>query len=139
VTSTYSHCSRHVGQVSGGASLLTVLPHFWQARWFIGLASLGLLASVAGTVRIVEKRKHQRRLKLLEQERALEHERARIAHHRRRLVHGSPARVRERLLELAAQNEADELIVITITGDYATRLESYALLADAFGLGAAAA
>ena len=66
-------------------------------------------------------------------------ERARIAHHRRRLVHGSPARVRERLLELAAQNEADELIVITITGDYATRLESYALLADAFGLGAAAA
>ncbi len=34
---------------------------------------------MAGTVRIVEKRKHQRRLKLLEQERALEHERARIA------------------------------------------------------------
>jgi signal transduction histidine kinase len=58
---------------------LIVLPHFWQARWFIGLASVGLLVLVAGTVRIVEKRKHQRRLKLLEQERALEHERARIA------------------------------------------------------------
>ena len=63
-----------------GASLSVVVsPHLWQAWWFIGLASLGLLASVAGTVRIVEKRKHQRRLKLLEQERALEHERARIA------------------------------------------------------------
>jgi signal transduction histidine kinase len=55
------------------------LPHFWQARWVIGLASLGLLASVAGTVRILEKKKHQRRLRLLEQERTLEHERARIA------------------------------------------------------------
>jgi signal transduction histidine kinase len=58
---------------------LIVLPHFWQARWFIGLALVGLVAGVAGTVRIVERRKHQRRLKLLEQERALEHERARIA------------------------------------------------------------
>ena len=58
---------------------LIVLPHFWQAWWFLGLASLGLLASVGGAVRLVEKRKHQRRLKLLEQERALERERARIA------------------------------------------------------------
>ena len=64
---------------TGAGLLLIVSPHFWQARWFLGLASLALLASVAGAVRIVEKRKHQRRLKLLEQERALEHERARIA------------------------------------------------------------
>jgi signal transduction histidine kinase/ligand-binding sensor domain-containing protein len=63
-----------------GASVgLVVLPHFWQARWFLVLASVGLLGSVAGTVRLVERRKHQRRLKLLEQERTLEHERARIA------------------------------------------------------------
>ena len=63
-----------------GASVgLVVLPHFWQAWWFLGLASVGLLGSVAGTVRLVERRKHQRRLKLLEQERTLEHERARIA------------------------------------------------------------
>jgi signal transduction histidine kinase len=63
-----------------GASLsLVVMPHFWQAWWFLGLASVGLLAAVAGAVGIVEKRKHQRRLKLVEQERALEHERARIA------------------------------------------------------------
>lgn len=64
---------------AGASMSLIVSPHLWQAWWFIGLASLGLLAAVAGTVGIVEKKKHQRRLKLLEQERALEHERARIA------------------------------------------------------------
>lgn len=64
---------------AGASRVLVVLPRFWQAWWFIGLASLGLLALVGGAVRLVEKRKHQRRLKLLEQERALEHERARIA------------------------------------------------------------
>jgi len=63
-----------------GASLsLVVMRHWWQSWWFVGLPALGLMASVAGAVRITEKRKHQRRLKLLEQERALEHERARIA------------------------------------------------------------
>jgi signal transduction histidine kinase/ligand-binding sensor domain-containing protein len=63
-----------------GASLsLVVLRHWWQAWWFVGLPALGLMASVAGAVRMAEKRKHQRRLELLEQERALEHERARIA------------------------------------------------------------
>jgi ligand-binding sensor domain-containing protein/signal transduction histidine kinase len=64
---------------AGASVTLVVSPHLWQAWWFIGLAALGLLAAVAGAVRIVEKRKHQSRLKLLEQERALEHERARIA------------------------------------------------------------
>jgi len=64
---------------AGASIFLVVLPHFWQAWWFLGLASVGLLGSVAGTVRLVERRKHQRRLNTLEQERALEHERARIA------------------------------------------------------------
>jgi ligand-binding sensor domain-containing protein/signal transduction histidine kinase len=63
-----------------GASLfLVVLPHFWQARWFIVLTGVGVLGSVGGVVRIVERRKNQRRLKQMEQERALELERARIA------------------------------------------------------------
>ncbi|MDB6110401.1 MAG: two component regulator propeller/histidine kinase domain protein, partial [Pedosphaera sp.] len=63
-----------------GASLaMTVLPHFWQAWWFLGLAGLGLMSLVAGTVRVVEKGKAQRRLNHLEQERALQRERARIA------------------------------------------------------------
>jgi ligand-binding sensor domain-containing protein/signal transduction histidine kinase len=57
----------------------TVMRHFWQARWFLALMGLGLIGSVAGAVRIVEKRKHQRRLEHLEQERAVQRERARIA------------------------------------------------------------
>ncbi len=56
-----------------------VLRHFWQAWWFLTLAGLGLMVSVGGAVRIVVKRKLHRRLKLLEQERALERERTRIA------------------------------------------------------------
>jgi luciferase family oxidoreductase group 1 len=51
---------------------------------------------------------------------------------RARLVHGSPARCKERLLALAAQYSADELMIITITGSYETRLESYELLAEVF-------
>jgi signal transduction histidine kinase len=64
---------------AGAKLLVMVRPHFWQTWWFLGLASLGLLAAVAGTVRILEKRKHQQHLKRLEQEHALERERARIA------------------------------------------------------------
>jgi luciferase family oxidoreductase group 1 len=63
-----------------------------------------------------------------------EAEAARIAHSRRRVVLGAPATVKARLLALREQFEADELMVITITGDYRTRLESYALLAEAFDL-----
>jgi signal transduction histidine kinase/ligand-binding sensor domain-containing protein len=63
-----------------GASLgVVVLPHFWQAPWFLTLGAFGLLALVGGAGRLVGKRKHQRRLQHLEEERALERERARIA------------------------------------------------------------
>ena len=58
---------------------LIVMRHFWQTWWFISLSGLVLLVSVGGVVRIVEKRKIQLRLKHLEQERALERERTRIA------------------------------------------------------------
>jgi signal transduction histidine kinase/ligand-binding sensor domain-containing protein len=57
----------------------TVLPHFWQTWWFIGVAALSLVGSVSGVARLVEKRKLHRRLQDLEQERSLERERARIA------------------------------------------------------------
>jgi luciferase family oxidoreductase group 1 len=63
-----------------------------------------------------------------------EADRRRIAHHRRRVVLGTPETVRTRLLELQAAAEADELMIITITGDYDARLRSYELLASAFGL-----
>ncbi len=53
--------------------------YFWQSWWFIGLAGTGLLVGVGGSVRLVEKQKTKNRLKRLEQERALEQERTRIA------------------------------------------------------------
>ena len=63
-----------------------------------------------------------------------EADRRRIAHHRRRVVLGTPGEVRERLLEMRATFEADELMVITITGDYDSRMKSYELVAQAFDL-----
>lgn len=66
-----------------------------------------------------------------------EADRRRIAHHRRRVVLGEPAAVRDRLLELRERFQADELMAITITGDYGSRLKSYELLAAAFGLSGA--
>ena len=61
-------------------------------------------------------------------------DRRRIAHNRRRLVPGTPEMVRDRLLILKLEFEADELMVITITGDYDIRLKSYELLAGTFEL-----
>jgi ligand-binding sensor domain-containing protein/signal transduction histidine kinase len=64
----------------GGANLaLTVLPYFWQTWWFVGGGVLGMGIVGVGGVRVVEKRRLQQRLKRLEQERALERERTRIA------------------------------------------------------------
>jgi luciferase family oxidoreductase group 1 len=53
---------------------------------------------------------------------------------RARTVIGDPRRVRERLLQLRDQFDADELMILTITGDYASRLRSYELLAQEFEL-----
>lgn len=63
-----------------GATIgLTVSKYFWQTWWFIGLLSATLLVLVGAGVRFIVKRNLQRRLKHLEQERALERERTRIA------------------------------------------------------------
>ena len=64
--------------------------------------------------------------------RASPQERAYIEQQRARLVHGDPGEVREKLLELKEDFAADELMVITITGDYESRRTSYRLVAEAF-------
>jgi len=61
-------------------------------------------------------------------------DRRRIEHHKRRVVLGTPGEVQARLLELAGAYDADELMVITVIGDYDMRLRSYELVAEAFGL-----
>jgi len=60
-------------------------------------------------------------------------ERAYVEQQRARLVHGDPGEVREKLLALKEEFAADELMIITITGDYASRRESYRLVAEAMG------
>jgi luciferase family oxidoreductase group 1 len=47
---------------------------------------------------------------------------------------GTPEQVRTKLLALAERHGADELVVVTITYDFASRLRSYELLAGAFAL-----
>ena len=61
-------------------------------------------------------------------------EKARIQWHRARSVIGTPDKVCARLQEIQQQFAADELMVITVTGDYASRLRSYELLAQAWRL-----
>lgn len=63
-----------------GASIAVIItPPFWATWWFRAFAFVGVLVSVGGTIRYVEKRKLMRRIEQLEQERALERERARIS------------------------------------------------------------
>jgi luciferase family oxidoreductase group 1 len=52
----------------------------------------------------------------------------------RRSIIGTGPEVRAKLLALAEAHGAEELSVVTITYDYASRLKSYELLADAFAL-----
>ena len=51
-----------------------------------------------------------------------------------RSIVGTPEQVRTRLLSLAERHGAEELVIVTITYDYASRLKSYELLAKAFSL-----
>ena len=61
-------------------------------------------------------------------------DRAIIQRERARAIVGSPTRVRDRIETLVEAYGADEVMVITITGDYGARLRSYELLAREFAL-----
>ena len=63
-------------------------------------------------------------------------ERAYVQGQRARAVIGGPASCRQQLEDLAGRYGADEVMLLTITGDYATRTASYELIADAFALAA---
>ena len=60
-------------------------------------------------------------------------ERQYVTGQRARAVIGGPQACRRQLEEMASRYGADEMMVLTITGDYATRLRSYELLIGAFG------
>jgi signal transduction histidine kinase len=57
-----------------------VIRHYlWQRWWFISAAAIAAAAAVIATVHIAERRRLHRHLKRIEQERALDYERTRIA------------------------------------------------------------
>ncbi len=63
-----------------GASVkLDLQPHFWQTLWFHSAIGLVSFVFVGGTARFVTRRKMQHKLAQLEQQHAIERERARIA------------------------------------------------------------
>lgn len=65
---------------STGASLTVLLqPHMWQTWWTRAAAILAILGSVGGAARYVTQKRMQQRLRLLEQQSAIERERGRIA------------------------------------------------------------
>jgi alkanesulfonate monooxygenase SsuD/methylene tetrahydromethanopterin reductase-like flavin-dependent oxidoreductase (luciferase family) len=61
-------------------------------------------------------------------------ERALLRSVERRSIVGTARTVRDGLMRLAERHGAEELVVVTITYDYASRLKSYELLAEAFAL-----
>jgi ligand-binding sensor domain-containing protein/signal transduction histidine kinase len=63
-----------------GASLSLVLrPHFWQTWWFEAAGLVAAAGLVGGTTLFVTRKRTQRQLAQLEQQRAIERERTRIA------------------------------------------------------------
>ncbi len=62
-------------------------------------------------------------------------EKAYVDSQRPRAVIGGPKKCHDELTELGARYMADELMVLTITGDYASRVDSYRRLAEVFELG----
>lgn len=63
-----------------------------------------------------------------------EEERRYVLGQRERAIIGDPASCRDRIEAMAERYQADEVMVLTITADAASRQRSYGLLADAFGL-----
>jgi alkanesulfonate monooxygenase SsuD/methylene tetrahydromethanopterin reductase-like flavin-dependent oxidoreductase (luciferase family) len=59
-------------------------------------------------------------------------ERRYVMEQRQRAVIGGPEKCRRELEAMLERYAADELMILTITGDYGSRLRSYELLAGAF-------
>jgi luciferase family oxidoreductase group 1 len=67
-----------------------------------------------------------------------ESEKQYLEYMRSRSVYGDPEQVKARLLAMGERYDVDEFVVVTITYDFAARIHSYALLAEAFGISPAA-
>jgi signal transduction histidine kinase/ligand-binding sensor domain-containing protein len=65
---------------TGDALAFEVLPHYYETVWFRNTLGLVLLGAIVFTVARTQRQRYRRRLQRLEHQRALEHERTRIAH-----------------------------------------------------------
>ena len=65
---------------TGASIAFSVLPYFWQTLWFRILAWILMIAASGGLVWFETRRRMRQKLERLEWQRAVEHERARIAH-----------------------------------------------------------
>ena len=63
----------------GAALFLLILPHFWQTWWLKAASGIGGSATVGLTVLILGRRRTRRKLEVVERQRSVERERARIA------------------------------------------------------------
>jgi signal transduction histidine kinase/ligand-binding sensor domain-containing protein len=63
----------------GAGMSFVVLPFFWQRLWFELLSACVLIGLIAAGIRLIERRRYRARLKRMEQERAMQNERVRIA------------------------------------------------------------
>ncbi len=63
----------------GTSIVVIVTPPFWKTWWFRTFGFIAILLSVGGSIRYVEMKRLKRRIQQLENERALERERTRIA------------------------------------------------------------
>jgi signal transduction histidine kinase len=68
-----------VWSVQSARVAFTLLPWFWQTLWFRLLAGLAVVAGAAGAVWFETRRRMHLKLEKLERQRAVEHERSRIA------------------------------------------------------------
>jgi alkanesulfonate monooxygenase SsuD/methylene tetrahydromethanopterin reductase-like flavin-dependent oxidoreductase (luciferase family) len=57
-----------------------------------------------------------------------------IQRERNRIILGTPESVKDQLSEIKSDFEADELMILTITGNYGTRIKSYELIAQEFAI-----
>jgi signal transduction histidine kinase/ligand-binding sensor domain-containing protein len=64
---------------TGGVLEITMLPQFWQTRWFLAAAIVFILGIVIAIVRFISTQKLRREVQLFKQQEALERERSRIA------------------------------------------------------------
>src|SRR6478609_1573465 len=105
------------GYIFSGMAVATsfsdfVVVPFWQTWWFTGSCAGAILAAVAASIRVAEKRKFQHRLRLAEQQGALERERGRIAQDLHDDLGSSLARI-SLLSGLAREDRGDPQQVLT--------------------------